>query len=200
MGSGFLFYQVLVLLIIIPFEMNRFPQKQYNGFTLVEMLIVMGILVILMTIGVAAGRFALQRANRIQHSNAADQFYQALQSYYTDKREYPDLANPKDLFAEDILGQYIDTNAWDGGSDASYYYYVDSTNQYVLICVSYGGFFDQNQQGFYCNGNGFGDEYSGIQTKEVDHATGINLSTGFNSANGFSMSKWNGDDRAWISN
>ncbi|NLB12299.1 hypothetical protein GX830_02930, partial [Candidatus Dojkabacteria bacterium] len=59
-------------------------RKSYKAFTFVEMLIVMGILIILMVIGIAAGRYAINRANRVAHQNAADQLYQTLQAYYTE--------------------------------------------------------------------------------------------------------------------
>ena len=55
-------------------------KKKYPAFTLIEMLIVMGILSVLMAIGVAVARFAIQRANNIQHQSAVDQMFQALQS------------------------------------------------------------------------------------------------------------------------
>ena len=61
----------------------------YKAFTLIEMLIVMGILVILMVVGVAAGRFAIDRANQIAHQNGATQLYQALQSHFTDYGRFP---------------------------------------------------------------------------------------------------------------
>ena len=49
--------------------------NKYKGFTLVEMLIVMGIIIILMVVGITAGRFAINRANDAAHRNAADQIY-----------------------------------------------------------------------------------------------------------------------------
>ena len=63
--------------------------KKYSGFTLVEMLIVMGIIIILTVVGITAGRFAINRANDVAHRNAADQVYTSLQAYYTDNRRYP---------------------------------------------------------------------------------------------------------------
>lgn len=142
--------------------MNR--ENKYLAFTLVEMLIVMGIIVILMAVGIASGRFAIQRANKIEHQNAADQIYQALQSYYTDNREYPNTAavatgSPMDIGAlitdetATGLGSYIDE--FDGGSDATYLYMAESTGQEAIVCVSLGGQKDVNELGYYCTGNGF---------------------------------------------
>jgi type II secretory pathway pseudopilin PulG len=53
------------------------------------MLIVMGIMIILMAVGIAGAKFALQRANKIQHQSAVDSMYQALHGYYSDNRKYP---------------------------------------------------------------------------------------------------------------
>ncbi len=151
-------------------------KERYSGFTLIEMLVVMGILVILMTMGIAAGQFAIERANRIQHASAVDQLYQGLQAYYTDNREYPPTLIFDDFAAAldpaGTLGRYIDQNAFEGGSDASYYYAVNpDTKQTVLICVSLGGLDDDNEKGAYCNGNGFGElptTEAAITTKDID--------------------------------
>lgn len=133
-------------------------KKSYLAFTLVEMLVVMGILVILMSMSVVGGRFALQRANRIKHQSAADQIYIALQSYYADNREYPSSSDGVTSMQTlmNKLKDYTDTGAWEGGSDATYYYAIDGTQQYVLVCVSLGGVNDESKQGWYCNGNGIG--------------------------------------------
>lgn len=135
---------------------------KYKAFTLVEMLIVMGILIILMAVGIVAGRFAINRANDISHKNAADQIYTALQSYYTDHREFVDGDNtPAELITDDnLLGSYMDNGAFQGGTAATYYYIVSDNHQIVLICVSKGGIEDDKELGIYCNGNGFGGTLS----------------------------------------
>lgn len=141
-------------------------KRNIKSFTLVEMLIVMGIIIILMAVGIASGRFAIRRANKIEHQNSADQIYQALQSYYSDNREYPgkgcsneNCYMPSELIKEDNTGpldEYIDD--FDGGSEASYAYYVNSTGQECIICVTYGGVRDENRLGMYCTGSGIGSD------------------------------------------
>lgn len=181
-------------------------QKRLKGFTLVEMLIVMGILIILMTMGIAAGRFAIQRANQIQHQNAADQLFQGLQSYYADNREYPSdtsfVSFGNALSAGGDLGQYIDTSAFDGGSDATFYYFVDTdTQQSVLVCVSLGGHDDDNEFGAYCNGNGFSQLPEGavnpvtaknLEVGDAEYDTVINAS-----GNGVITSNWDATTKNW---
>ena len=137
-------------------------RKTYKAFTLIEMLIVMGILVILMVVGIAAGRFATQRAQDIAHQNAAAQIYQAIQSYYVDFGKYPEATTPKLLVGSPtspgIVGEYMDLGAFDGGNDATFWYFVNAnTHQTMIVCVSLGGPEDTSQRGVYCDGNGFGD-------------------------------------------
>lgn len=141
----------------------------YEAFTLVEMLIVMGILIILMAVGITAGRFAINRANDVAHQNAADQIYTALQAYYTDNRQFPILSGTTDgvqngadigeMVATGALSKYLDNGAFNGGTEATYYYITDGSAtgpQTVLVCVSKGGLLDAKHLGIYCNGNGFG--------------------------------------------
>jgi len=176
--------------------------KSYSAFTLVEMLVVMGILIILMSMSVVGGRFALQRANRIKHQNAADQVYVALQSYYADNREYPSVADlPSNNMSGlmNALSDYTDNGAWDGGSDATYYYIVDPTQQYVLVCVSLGGYNDESEQGWYCNGNGFGALPSGsnpIRNSYLSHTDGAAIFTAWPTTNGL-KGNWNSTTRSW---
>ena len=135
-------------------------KKTFKAFTLVEMLIVMGIVIILMAVGIVAGRFAINRANDVQHQNAADNLYIAAQAYYADYREYPNITSfanaTTGCTGEDCIAEYLDEGAFNGGTDATYYYHLGDgggTNQAVLICVSLGGFDDVNNRGFYCAGN-----------------------------------------------
>lgn len=150
--------------------------KKYSGFTLVEMLIVMGIIIILTVVGITAGGFAINRANDVAHQNAVDQLYTSLQAYYTDEREYPSndgdcgegvVCTPGLLVGpvgenDGFLVPYIDKDSFDGGSAATYWYFVggDGADQSVLVCVSLRGVAAENAErddgGIYCNGNGFG--------------------------------------------
>ena len=144
-------------------------KKQLKAFTLVEMLIVMGIIVILMAVGIASGRAALRNANKIEHQNAAEQIYQALQGYYADNREYPADMNVEALMGDTVLGEYIDE--FDGGSEAHYGYAVDSTQQEFLVCVTLGGADDESHLGVYCTGNGIGSINAAITEKLTEYGT-----------------------------
>jgi len=136
-------------------------RKSFKAFTLVEMLIVMGIIIILMAVGITAGRYAINRANDVAHQNAVDNIYIALQAYYTDNREFPNgtgNATPAELIDGGVLAEYMDSGTFDGGTEATYLYEVDTTlGQSVLVCVTLGGIEDVKGRGIYCNGNGFND-------------------------------------------
>lgn len=148
-------------------------KKRYTAFTLVEMLIVMGILILLMAIGIAIGRYAIQRSQNVKHMDAARNLYSALIKYKLDHKAYPAIGTcngciEKEFFAyalgyngttsNYLLKPYSDEDSkFDGGSDATYYYAVDQDNeQAVVVCVSLGGVDDENNQGFYCTGDGIG--------------------------------------------
>ncbi|MFA6754450.1 MAG: type II secretion system protein [Candidatus Dojkabacteria bacterium] len=178
-------------------------RKSFKAFTLVEMLIVMGIIIILMAVGITAGRFAINRANDVAHRNAVDNFYTAAQAYYADNRVFPAFENfnlalntPDD--DNDDIGKYMDDGAFDGGTKATYYYVTDSLDQEVLICVSlYGSAVeDAAREGeFYCNGNAFGStNITGlniISDKVVPKEDGHTSPAGAT----FSVSQeWDGDD------
>jgi len=149
--------------------------KKYSGFTLVEMLIVMGIIIILTVVGITAGRFAINRANDVAHRNAVDQVYTSLQAYYTDNRRYPAhndpvMCNSGTCSVEILVGTpqgeagtlvpYIDKDSFDGGSTATYFYGVggDAGDQAVLVCVTLRGDAAENtihpDGAVYCAGNG----------------------------------------------
>ncbi len=156
--------------------------RKYSGFTLVEMLIVMGIIIILMAVGITAGRFAINRANDVAHQNAANQIYVAAQSYLTDTREFPVLENDtfEEAFQEDCVSddqpclyEYLSEGEFKGGTDATFYYGVSTDYDSILVCVSLGGVADATGRGFYCTGNGFSDDdiVSGVITeKEIPNA------------------------------
>jgi type II secretory pathway pseudopilin PulG len=151
--------------------------KKLKSFTLVEMLIVMGIVIILMAVGIITARFAIRRSNRIFHMDAADKLERALVEYKNSNKYVPVIASvlptgsgctvPScyefDFFTqalgpgdEGVLLDYLEEGSFDGGNDATYYYTTDSVGQAFLVCVSFGGLGDENEQGYYCTGTGMG--------------------------------------------
>lgn len=174
-------------------------KKFYKAFTLIEMLIVMGIIMILIGVGVAGTRYALDSANKIKLENAVDNLNQAMLSYYADNREYPDITGFGAALTAGTgeIGEYMETGEFDGGADATYYYWLDGTNQQsFLVCVSLGGVLDEKAKGFYCNGNGFGTD-SGITDQNIEGAEGVEHPAGATPGTGWIQSEWTNEDNSW---
>lgn len=147
--------------------------KRYTAFTLVELLMVMGILIILLVIGVTIGRYAILKSQDTHHKDAVRELYTTLLKYKQDNGKYPELGTcegciEREMFAyslgyngapsDHILKVYMEEEGgFDGGSNATYYYLTDEYDQqFVLICVSLGGIDDESERGFYCHGSGIG--------------------------------------------
>ncbi len=156
--------------LIIIYLLDLIIMKKYTAFTLIEMLIVMGIIMILIGVGIAGSRWAIQRANRIEHENAAENLYSALVKYRNEEGYFPLLGSGGSRIEEEffayalgyrgnnpVLIEYLSREDFEGGSDATYYYAVDDTDgQVCIVCVSLGGIDDEGDEGFYCTGNGIG--------------------------------------------
>jgi type II secretory pathway pseudopilin PulG len=149
-------------------------REKYKAFTLLELILVMGILVLLITVGISVGRYATRRAQISHHKDAARTLYTYLLKYKQDYGKYPELGGEclscisREMFAyslgqngraeQHILVPYMeDEGEFDGGANATYYYATDSYDQqFVLVCVSLGGVRDENERGFFCTGSGIG--------------------------------------------
>ncbi len=178
---------------------------KYKGFTLIEVLIVMGILLILIAIGIGVGRYAIARADRVYHQDMANKLFEALIKYKLDNKSYPRLGScsgciTEQFFAEalghkgvnHVLKPYIENGVFDGGTDATYYYYVDPVSaQFVIVCVSLGGIDDEADAGHYCTGDGVGTEPrdNPLEVKESGSVSSGNANA-VNIIRGFDASDW----------
>ncbi len=148
--------------------------SKYKSFTLVELLVVMGILIILITIGILVGRYATWQSQDTLHKDAARKLYTILLDYKNDNGSYPEVGSCNGCIsgeffaralgttgdaAEQVLVPYAEAQGgFDGGMDATFYYGVDSYDQQlVIVCVSLGGIDDETERGFYCVGSGIGE-------------------------------------------
>lgn len=138
-------------------------KKSYEAFTLIEMLIVSGILVILMVLSVATARFATERSREVEHRAAAQELFNALQSYASDQilRLYPK-ADDNTLISmltkpDGVLVRYLDPDNFKGGQEATYYYFTNADQKKALVCVTLGGINDTKSKGILCVGDGFND-------------------------------------------
>jgi len=174
-------------------------KKFYKAFTLIEMLIVMGIIMILIGVGVAGTRYALDSANKIKLQNSVENLNQAMLSYYADEREYPAFTNfGTALDTGGEINKYMETGEFDGGADSTYYYWLDSVDeQTFLVCVSLGGQDDEKTKGFYCNGNGFGVSYSGIEDKNIENTGTMTDPLGTDPTQFDAVTDWTNEDNVW---
>jgi len=191
--------------------------RKYKAFTLVEMLIVMGVLIVLISIGVMVGRYAIQKSQDIKHKDAAKVLYTALVKYKNINGAYPALGTcdgciEREFFAyalgyngtpdDYVLKEYVnDGSTFDGGIDTTYYYTVDSVDQrFVIVCVSLGGIDDEGERGFYCIGDGIGmlPEISPVTDTNIGaQSTGDPLSTTVKSMDN---SDWHREDGFSLNN
>lgn len=125
--------------------------KKYLGFTLVEMLVVMGIIILLMAMGIGGGRLALKNASDIAYKANAKTINEGLLAYYAANGRYPTQEAPATL-VKTTLKDYIET--FDGGNDSTYWYMTDTSRQYALVCVELATDL-LGKRDIYCEGNGF---------------------------------------------
>lgn len=171
--------------------------KLYKGFTLVEMLIVMGIVVLLMAIGIVSARAIMDSANDTAHQAAVKQIYTALVTYNTQNGSYPNSTNGCTSAAcdvKDLLTGQLSTliGNFDGGNDATFYYMSDGS--VALVCVSLGGIGDSAARGLACEGDGFNT------LPTTAPATGKSVASGTATYNAIKLLTTNASDweaKAW---
>lgn len=174
-------------------------KKNYKGFTLIEMVVVVIIIIILSAAGVIGTRSLISNANKAVHKNAVKNLYQAATAYYGEKGEFPAQQKVGTLLRTPVSGGGISDFAegFDGGADTDYLYAVSSDQQHVLICASLGGYDDDQEQGYVCDGNGLAnpDVAGGNVTQTITKPTDPGYSA-FNSSN-FAVDQWSKDTGSW---
>lgn len=171
-------------------------KRKYLALSFVEILIVLGGLVILSSIGLIGTRYALEKSREAHYKSNVRLLYTALVNFKNDYGRYPllnkypnegriyedcDRTNgciENDFFRialavggrKAILRPYL-KEPFDGGLRAIYYYYVQETDgQFVIVCVSLGGAKEREIKGYYCEGDGIGLLPPGdpVQKMEID--------------------------------
>jgi type II secretory pathway pseudopilin PulG len=146
-------------------------RKKYLAFTLTELLMVMGVLIVLSGVAIFVGRYAIQRSREAHYKSNVRLIYSLLVQYKEDFGKYPDYGQYSDTtIGGEVIAhgfRYRDRNRaifepyfdgyFDGGVEATYYYYTQEQDaQFVIVCVSLGGVYDLARKGFYCDGDGIG--------------------------------------------
>lgn len=99
-----------------------------NGFTLVELLVVMAILSVLVSVGLVAFRSSQTRGRDAERKSDLKQVASSLELYYSDYGKYPDTV-PWGAEFTDGKTIYFKVVPKDPISEFAYLYRVDSTNQ-----------------------------------------------------------------------
>lgn len=154
---------------------NYNMRKKYNAFTLTEILLAMGVIIILGSIAVGAVRYATQRSREAQYKSNVRFLSSILVQFKSDYGRYPLVTNEpcmgcvsREVLASGLgyrgrlSGAFLQpyfTGGFDGGIEATYYYYVQETDgQFAIVCVSLLGAHDRNNPNnrYYCDGDGLG--------------------------------------------
>lgn len=158
-------------------------KRKLKAFTLIEMLIVMGILVLLISVSVIVARYAIRRSNIVHHMSAAQDIERALLRFKNEEKYVPQVGTcgtciEDEFFAYSlgykgnnaVLKEYLEEFPFDGGGDATYYYATDDIGQFFVVCVSLGGIDDESHLGYYCTGTGIGfvPEGNPIQSENIE--------------------------------
>lgn len=129
--------------------------RKEKGFSLVELLVVMGIMAVLIMIAIAGLGFAMRRSRNTARQSAVSNLDKALAAYYTDHQEYPSAADMEYL-VESSLVDYLE-GSWDGGSGGSEYCYkTNADNLTYLVCCSQEALTGNGD--YFCKGPGIGSD------------------------------------------
>lgn len=91
-------------------SLSRLRRSKLSSFTLVELLVVIGIIAILAAVLLSAGGVALRAAKRAKAANMANQLQTAALGYYTEYSVYPvPAATTTDYLITDVTGS---ASAW----------------------------------------------------------------------------------------
>lgn len=122
------------------FDPRIFRQDKRQGFTLVEVLVVMAILAILVAISVFGLGFAMRRSRNISREAAIQNIVVGLNEYYGDHEEFPvNFSGPASMASlispvqDTVLSPYIESD-FDAPANTLVYYNTDS--EYFTVCVN----------------------------------------------------------------
>jgi type II secretory pathway pseudopilin PulG len=150
-------------------------KKKYLAYTLTEILLVMGVIMILGSVAVAGVRYGNQKSREAHYKSNVKLLYSVLVQFKDDYGRYILVTRDNctgclssEVFAAGLgyrgrlsgggLLPYL-PERFDGGVEATYFYYVQPEDgQFVVVCTSLRGI-EHNRNlnnRYYCEGDGLG--------------------------------------------
>jgi len=176
-------------------------RKTYKGFTLVEMLVVMAIIVLLSAVGFFGGRAIIQNAADTAHKKGASTISTALTAYYNQTLSYPAATGTFATLVDTTLVDYL--GGFDGGNDAVYFYMVSDDKNSFLACVYLGGADKSTKEDLYCEGNGFNSlptttpATDRLMPYDANSSSAYGIILSCLQANNCIAGTWSGEAKAW---
>jgi len=120
---------------------NEQMNKLENGFTLVELLVVLSIIILLSALGITSYRSAHRSARNGKRKSDLEQIRSALEMYRDDNDVYPAADDSSDNDWSTMItalesGNYFDTPPTDPSS-YSYYYNTETADGYAYTLCAY---------------------------------------------------------------
>lgn len=111
---------------------NSIKNNHKKGFTLVELMIVITIIAVLATIGVASFTRIQKQARDTKRKGDLRTLATGLQAYFTEKQTYPTTAEGVAI----LLPNYVPVEPKDPQTKTSYKYTNDATNNAYSMCAT----------------------------------------------------------------
>lgn len=163
-----------------------------KGFSIVELVVVIAVLIILSGIGVAGTSFILDYSRKQVLRSAVDQLSTATVTYWSSKGKYPSTSGTGRVNTISILvnssnlGPFLEK--FDPNAEADFYYLIDNATSPTVYayCVKL------EEKSLYCAGNGVGSNkiLGGVATIPNNGVLTNNISD-CNAGSGCLTAKWN---------
>lgn len=124
--------------------MKMFLTKNKKGFTLIELLVVIAILGVLSVIGLSSFKASQMKARDARRKSDLQQLQRALEMYFNDHKQYPEIQNYWGTELKDGETIYMKLIPSDPTGDPQYCYLKDPGGTYYRIYAKLENTEDQN--------------------------------------------------------
>lgn len=115
--------------------------RDTKGFTLIEILVVLGLITVLVSVGLASYTNTNRQTRDSRRKTNLEMLNQALELYRSENLQYPPVAAGNAANLQPYLNIYLGSTAYpsDPQSQYNYYYERDSTNPRKMMLCAYLG-------------------------------------------------------------